>query len=291
MKKLLISGVLSTILVGSLFAGEVVATVNGQDVTKEEVNAFLKPLAGGATLDVVPAQAQTKVIEQVIEKKLLAEYAMKEGTTKSKEYIDALEKIKADLALEIWMGEEFKKVKITDDDAKKFYKDNKEDKFKEEETVKARHILVKTEDEAKALIKEVNEAKDKKAKFIELAQSKSTGPSGANGGDLGFFTKKQMVPEFSEAAFSQKAGSVSEKPVKTQFGFHIIFVEEKKAAGYMDYEKVADQVKNFLKMDKFKDSTEAKAKELREKAKVEIKIQPKVEAKPEVKTEDKPEAK
>lgn len=272
MKKLLISGILSSLLAGSLFAGDVVATVNGKDITKDDVNAFLKPIAGGATLDVIPPQAQEKIIEQVIEKKLLGEYAIKEGITKNKAYKEALEKIKGDLALEVWMGEQFKKVEISDAEAKKFYKDNKEEKFKQEESVKARHILVKTEDEAKELIKEVNKAKDKKAKFIELAKSKSTGPSGANGGDLGYFNKKQMVPEFSDAAFAQKTGTVSAKPVKTQFGYHIIYVEDKKTAGYVEYDKVAKQVQDYLKMEKFKEITEGKAKELRKKAKVKITV-------------------
>ena len=270
MKKFLISGILSSLLVGSLFASDVVATVNGEDITTAEVNAFLKPIAKGATIDVLPPQAQEKIIEQVIEKKLLAQNALKEGITKDKDYKKALEKLKADLALEVWMAKQFENVKVSDKDAEAFYKKERESKFKQDERVKARHILVKTEDEAKDIIKEVNKAKDKEAKFIDLAKTKSTGPSGANGGDLGFFGKKQMVPEFSDAAFSQKVKTVSKKPVKTQFGYHVIFVEKKEKAGYVPFDMVAKQVKDYLKMEQFKDLTEGKAKKLRKKAKVKI---------------------
>ena len=117
MKKFLISGILSSILVGSLFAGDVVATVNGEDITTAEVNAFLKPIAKGATIDVLPPQAQEKIIEQVIEKKLLSQNAIKEGITKDEDYKKALEKLKADLALEVWMGKQFEAIKVSDKDA------------------------------------------------------------------------------------------------------------------------------------------------------------------------------
>jgi parvulin-like peptidyl-prolyl isomerase len=271
MKKFLISGILSSLLVGTLFASDdVVATVNGDDVTTAEVNAFLKPIAKGATIDVLPPQAQEKIIEQVIEKKLLAQNAIKEGITKDEDYKKALEKLKADLALEIWMGKQFENVKVTSKDAKEFYTKEKETKFKQEEMVKARHILLKTEDEAKDIIKELDKAKDVEAKFIELAKTKSTGPSGVNGGDLGMFGKKQMVPEFSEAAFSQKPKTVSKTPVKTQFGYHVIYVEKKEKEGYFPFEMVEKQIQDYLKMEQFKELTEGKAKKLRESAKVKI---------------------
>ena len=253
MKKFLISGILSSILVGSLFAGDVVATVNGEDITTAEVNAFLKPIAKGATIDVLPPQAQEKIIEQVIEKKLLSQNAIKEGITKDEDYKKALEKLKADLALEVWMGKQFESIKVSDKDADAFYKKELDTKFKEEEKVKARHILVKTEDEAKAIIKELDKAKNLEEEFIKLAKEKSTGPSGANGGDLNFFTKKQMVPEFSEAAFSQKVGTVSKTPVKTQFGYHVIYVEKKEKEGYIPFDMVSNQIKDYLKMEKFKE--------------------------------------
>ncbi|NJO38685.1 MAG: hypothetical protein HC871_15110, partial [Rhizobiales bacterium] len=99
----------------------------------------------------------------------------------------------------------------------------KSDGFAYEE-VRARHILLASEDDAKAVIAELEGGAD----FSELAKEKSTGPSGPQGGDLGYFKKGQMVPEFGDAAFAMDVGSTSAAPVKTQFGFHVIKVEDKR---------------------------------------------------------------
>jgi peptidyl-prolyl cis-trans isomerase C len=93
-----------------------------------------------------------------------------------------------------------------------------------EEEISARHILLETEEEAKALITELDAGKD----FAELAKEKSTGPSAGNGGDLGYLTKGRMVPEFEAAAFALTPGQYGKEPVKTQFGWHVIKVEERR---------------------------------------------------------------
>ena len=95
--------------------------------------------------------------------------------------------------------------------------------MKSEPEVRARHILVETEDEAKAVLAELKKGAD----FAELAKAKSKDPGSADGGDLGYFTKDQMVPEFSEVAFKLDKGQLSE-PVKSQFGWHVIKVEDKR---------------------------------------------------------------
>jgi parvulin-like peptidyl-prolyl isomerase len=274
MRKILVSSLASLTLAGSLFASDVVATVNGEKITKDEINSFLKPMIGpNASIDMIPQkEAKEKLINQVIEKKLLADNAIKSGIKKSREYRHALERMEGELALEMWMRSEFEKISVSDSEAKKYYETNKESKFKQEEQVKARHILVKDESDAKDIISELSKAKDVKSKFIALAKEKSTGPSGANGGDLGFFNKKQMVPEFSAAAFSQKVGEVSKTPIKTQFGYHIIYVDDKKEGGYANFDDVKAQVIQFLKMEKFKEHTANKAKELRESAKIKINL-------------------
>jgi len=109
----------------------------------------------------------------------------------------------------------------------------------------ARHILVKTEEEAKKIIEALKGLKGEalKKKFIELAKSKSTGPSGPQGGDLGTFTKGQMVPEFSKAVWALKPGEITTAPVKTQFGYHVIYLEDKKEAQPTPYEKVKENGK------------------------------------------------
>lgn len=115
------------------------------------------------------------------------------------------------------------------------------------EEVKARHILVKTEDEAKAIIAELDAGKD----FIELAKSKSTDPNKADGGDLGYFSKGRMVPEFEEAAFALEKGQYSKTPVKSQFGYHVILVEDKRIQPPPALEHVEQQVRQLVMRDKY----------------------------------------
>jgi len=110
-----------------------------------------------------------------------------------------------------------------------------------EKEVHARHILVETQDEAKAVLAQLKKGGD----FAALAKEKSKDPGAGNGGDLGYFTKDQMVPEFAEAAFKLEAGQLSD-PVKTQFGWHIIKVEEKRDRPIPEFDKVRDQLENFL---------------------------------------------
>lgn len=118
-----------------------------------------------------------------------------------------------------------------------------------EEELSARHILLKTEEEAKAVIAELDAGKD----FSELAKEKSTGPSAAQGGDLGFFTKGRMVPEFEAVAFTLKAGEYAKEPVKTQFGWHVIKVDERRATAPPTFEDVADQVRQLVMRERYGD--------------------------------------
>ena len=111
----------------------------------------------------------------------------------------------------------------------------------QEEEVHARHILVETEEEAKAILEQLKAGAD----FATLAKEKSKDPGGADGGDLGFFAKGQMVPEFSEVAFKMFEGQLS-NPVKSQFGWHIIKMEEKRKRPVPDYEKVKDQIEAYV---------------------------------------------
>lgn len=123
--------------------------------------------------------------------------------------------------------------------------------------IRARHILVATEDEAKAIITELDGGAD----FVELAKTKSTGPSGPQGGDLGYFGRGQMVPEFEVAAFDLEKGSYTKEPVKSQFGFHIIFKEDERDSQPPAYEDVKAQVRQALAREKyFKLTQDARSK-------------------------------
>ncbi|NLI93913.1 MAG: peptidylprolyl isomerase [Peptococcaceae bacterium] len=132
-----------------------------------------------------------------------------------------------------------KDVQVTDQDVKQYFDSNYSKYGGQEEQVKAKHILVATEQEALDIIKQLKAGKD----FSELAKEKSTDTgSKSSGGDLGYFSRGQMVPPFEEAAFSQKVGQFSDKPVKTDFGYHVILVEDHKLPVKPDFNKVKASV-------------------------------------------------
>src|SRR5436305_4950527 len=138
-----------------------------------------------------------------------------------------------------------------------------------EQEVHARHILVETEDQAKKVTEDLKKGAD----FAELAKKESKDPGASDGGDLGFFTKEQMVPEFSTVAFALEPGKISD-PVKTQFGWHIIKVEEKRTRKAPDFEQVKPQIETYVVR---KAQADYVAK-LREAAKVERMDQPAADA-------------
>ena len=129
---------------------------------------------------------------------------------------------------------------VTPEAMRKVY-DDLAQKVSTEQEVRARHILVETEDEAKAVLAELKKGAD----FATLAKSKSKDPGSSEGGDLGYFTKDQMVPEFAEVAFKLEKGAISD-PVKSQFGWHIIKVEDKRERQPPEFDKVKDQIEQYL---------------------------------------------
>jgi peptidyl-prolyl cis-trans isomerase C len=129
-----------------------------------------------------------------------------------------------------------------------------------QDEVRARHILVENEDEAKAIVDQLRGGAD----FATLAKEKSKDPGAADGGDLGYFTKEQMVPQFSEVAFRMYPGQLS-NPVKTQFGWHVIKLEDKRTRQPPEFDQVKDQIEGYLAR---KAQTEYIAK-LRQSAKIE----------------------
>ncbi|MFO8240372.1 MAG: peptidylprolyl isomerase [Dissulfuribacterales bacterium] len=161
------------------------------------------------------------------------------------------------LAQEFLQRELEGEVDITDDEIETYYKDHK-DEFIDPESVKARHILLKVPEgadkkaweEAESRAKDIKERLKKGEDFAELAKKHSDDPGSKNsGGDLGFFTKGRMVPEFESAAFSLKQGEFSD-PVKTNFGYHIIEVQEKKAADIKTLADVQVQIRQTLQTEK-----------------------------------------
>jgi len=225
-------------------ADPVVATVAGVEIRASELT-----LAEG---DLDPQfarlpdeQRRVAALAAVIDIKTLARKAEAEKLDQTDEFKKLME-FQRDRALHNAIFKSSVVDPVSDADLKARYEKEMADAPAEEE-ISARHILLETEDEAKAVIAELDTGKD----FAELAKEKSTGPSAAQGGDLGFFTKGRMVPEFEAAAFTLQAGEYAKEPVKTQFGWHVIKVEERRETAAPAFEEVIDQVRQVVMRERY----------------------------------------
>jgi len=268
---------LATLMFSAVVAGaQTLVTVNGSAITQEDVDTELMQATQGR-FNQVPADKQKEfrkqVLQQLVAKELVYGDAKKTGILNSKEFKHEYKKLlaiaKKNIAIQVWQKKQLDLVKVTSKEAKDYYNKNKEE-FNAKESVHARHILVKKEADAKKIISELKGLKGDalKNKFIELAKTKSTGPSGPKGGDLGFFVSGQMVPAFNKEVFSMKVGTVTQTPVKTQFGYHVIYLEEKKPATTRSYKEVKAVIEQRLKLEKFKTAVKAKMQNLEKKAKI-----------------------
>ncbi len=266
---------LSTLLfAATLSSAQTLVTVNGAAITQEDVDSALMNATQGR-FNQVPADKQAEfrqqVLQQLIGTELVYGDAKKTGVLNSKEFKDEYakvqERVKKQLAIQVWQKQQLDKVKVSDKELKNYYKKNTEE-FNEKESVHARHILVKTEDEAKKISLELKSLSGNalKDRFIALAKSKSTGPSGPKGGDLGYFAQGQMVPAFNDTVFKMKEGTVTKTPVKTQFGFHVIYLEDKKESTVRKFAEVKTVIDQRLKMEKFKSVMKLKMDELQKQA-------------------------
>jgi len=252
----------------------VLAKVNGSEIRKSDV-ALAEEELGPSLAQMDPATKDENVLSFLIDMKIVAKAAEEKKAGDSEEFKKRLAFARNRLLMDSLLAGEGKAA-TTDDAMKKVYEEASKQITGEQE-VRARHILVETEDEAKAIKAEL----DKGADFAELAKKKSKDPGSADGGDLGFFTKEQMVPEFSAVAFSLDPGKISD-PVKSQFGWHIIKVEEKRNRKAPDFDQVRAQIETYVTR---KAQADYVAK-LREAAKVERMDKPEETAKSDTKPAD-----
>jgi peptidyl-prolyl cis-trans isomerase C len=217
-------------------ASPVVARVNGYEFNREDVNKELSALP--PQLQSMPLEnIYPQLLERMIDSKLVADEGKVQKFDQTDEYKDRVKRTNERILTDITLRTKVKP-QVTDDKLKARY-DTLVSKAKNEEELKARHILVKTEAEAKALIEQLGKGGD----FAKLATEKSTDKGSAtNGGDLGYFTKASMVPAFAEAAFAMKNGEVSKTPVKTDFGYHVIKVEDRRKVTPVAFDKVKPQI-------------------------------------------------
>ena len=195
------------------------------------------------------------------------------GVEKDELFTKQLELAKRAIALRVYQEKQFQKIKVDAKEISDFYAQNK-DKFVEPAQMKAKHILVKDENEAKEIIKELSNLKgaDLDKKFTEIAKTKSIEPiASQSGGELGWFAAEQMVKPFSDAVSALKKGEITKTPVKTQFGFHVILKEDAKDKKQLTQDDVKQFIEENIKQEKFQQHIKDEGKMLREKAKIEYK--------------------
>jgi peptidyl-prolyl cis-trans isomerase C len=217
---------------------KVLAKVNGSEIRQSDL-ALAEEELGPSLAQMDPATKDENVLSFLIDMKIVSKAAEDKKVQDTDDFKKRLAFTRNRLLMDSLLASEGKAA-TNDDSMKKVYEEASKQIAGEEE-VHARHILVETEDEAKAVKAEL----DKGGDFAELAKKKSKDPGASDGGDLGFFTKDQMVPEFSEVAFKLEPGKISD-PVKSQFGWHIIKVEEKRNRKAPDFEQVKAQIETYV---------------------------------------------
>ena len=234
-----LAGAALLLLAGTAFASaKVLASVNGVEITDDDVRI--------ATLDLGPTLPQqlkgpareTYVLDYLIDLKLAAGQAAKDGLAESADFAKQMAYYRDKTLMEGLLGN-LAKTAATEEAEHKVYDDVSKQQ-KPEDEYHARHILVPTEDEAKAALARVKGGED----FAKVADEVSKDP-GSQGGDLGWFTKDKMVPEFAEAAAKLDKGQISD-PVKSQFGWHVIKLEDKRQKTFPPFEQVRDQVARYV---------------------------------------------
>jgi peptidyl-prolyl cis-trans isomerase C len=219
-------------------ANPVLAKVNGQEIRQSDLAIAEEELAPSlAQMD--PATRRENVLNFLIDMKIVAKAAEDKKVADAADFKAKLAFARNRLLMDSLLANEGKAA-TTDEALKKVYEDAAK-QISGDQEVRARHILVETEDEAKAVKAEL----EKGADFAELAKKKSKDPGASDGGDLGFFTKDQMVPEFSAVAFALEPGKISD-PVKSQFGWHVIKVEEKRNRQPPAFEQVKPQIEQYV---------------------------------------------
>jgi peptidyl-prolyl cis-trans isomerase C len=246
--------------------GPVLAKVGTSSITQADLEGELQNLPDYAQQMFEGEQGREKFLDEIVKKEILYQEALKKGLDKDPDFNKKVEEFKKlTLVSELLQKEIMDKAKLSDQEVKDYYDKHKED-FAATSQLRASHILVKTEDEAAKILERLK--KGEKFDAIAKKESIDTG-SAKNGGDLGFFSRGQMVPEFEKAAASLKVGEIS-KPVKTSFGYHIIKVTDKKTGPVVEFEQVKGMISQKLSGERQKEAFDKYLTDLKKNYPVEI---------------------
>jgi len=247
--------------------GKILATIDNEVITLEEFNRELDKIPTNMKMLVVSESGKKNFLDRLIVKKLLLREASKEKIEKQKDFQERLSDLREQLIMESLLK---KKIAVeaqqTNEELKQYYEKNKEN-FKREREINTRHILVKTEEEAKQIQNRIASGED----FVALARQYSIDPNAKNtGGEIGFHPKGSLLPEYETEAFKlSKVGQVS-GIVKTQFGYHIIRLEGIRPPSYVPFDEVKDFIRQKITQDKQKEILEKYIDDLKKSAKITI---------------------
>jgi peptidyl-prolyl cis-trans isomerase C len=252
LRKLLLAAVISTTALTPVHAQEtsasgtdtVIARINGVEVTDRELALAEVDLL--EQFSRVPAeQRRAMILNALLDIKVLALAAEEAGLADEPNFKAQIQFNRARTLHNNYFQSQALNT-ITEEDMKARYELEAKN-IPVQKEIRARHILVEKEEEAKAIIAELDGGAD----FVELAKTKSTGPSGPQGGDLGYFGRGQMVPEFETAAFALEKGAYTKEPVKSQFGFHVIMKEDERDSEPPTFDQVQGQIRQALAREKY----------------------------------------
>lgn len=243
---------------------KVLAVVNGVKITERDLEASIMRFPREKQGYLKTENGKKQLLEEMISFELIYKHAKDSNMENEKEYLDLLERAKKEILTQTAISKLMDQVTVTDQEVKDYYNANQQ-MFVNPQMVSAKHILVETKEKAEEIAKEINDG----VSFEEAAQKYSSCPSKGQGGNLGRFAKGQMVPEFENEAFNLEIGVVSE-PVKTQFGYHLIKVEEKIESEVKNFNEVEAMIKSTLLQQRQSFKYSQLNKELREKYTVEI---------------------
>jgi peptidyl-prolyl cis-trans isomerase C len=243
---------------------KVLAIVNGREITENDIKTNISRFPRERQSQFYSEQGRKQLLDQMISFELIYNDALENGIEKDEQYLAQLELAKKELLTQASINKLLSEVSVSDSEIEDYYNANK-DMFAASPSVTAKHILVDSKEKANDIKGEIESGKS----FEEAAQEYSSCPSKSEGGNLGSFSKGQMVPEFEEAAFNLELGVVSE-PVETQFGFHLIKVEDKEEGKSKSFDEVKTMIGNNILQErqnfKFMNTTD----DLKKRYKVEI---------------------
>jgi peptidyl-prolyl cis-trans isomerase C len=244
---------------------KILAVVNKHEITQDDLDQTMTRFSKERQDFLRTEEGRKQLIDQMVCFELMYNYAKDTEIEKDELFIQQLQMAKKEIMIQMKMSSLLAQAKVDDKEVEEYYNANKS-MYMSDELVTARHILVGTLEEAEKIEQKIKNGMD----FKDAAKQYSTCPSKEQGGKLGTFARGQMVPEFEEVAFALKIGELS-KPVKTQFGFHLILVEEIKTGVIKSFDEVEESIKTKILQERQTYQYSQKIKELKTKYPVEIK--------------------